>query len=154
MTDAEVFTVAKVLDCLAAKREPFTADFLFRTNHLPLKAPGVFDNFDSSRITGRNTESLRILPVLSSIYSYKDPILVGRPGTGKTHLAQTFGRICYKHGFKAYFIKMTELRDCMISIQRAGRERRLLSSLVCPSCLIIDEVGHCEFDKRTTFINC
>ena len=51
---------------------------------------------------------------------------------------------------KAYFIKMTELRDRMTDARRAGRESTLLAALVRPSCLIIDEVGHCEFDKENT----
>lgn len=50
---------------------------------------------------------------------------------------------------KAYFIKMSELRDRMTDARRAGRESTLLASLVRPSCLI-DEVGHCEFDKENT----
>ena len=48
------------------------------------------------------------------------------------------------------FLKMTELRDRMTSARRSGRESNLLSYLVRPSCLIIDEVGHCEFDKENT----
>ena len=38
----------------------------------------------------------------------------------------------------------------MTSARRSGRESNLLSYLVRPSCLIIDEVGHCEFDKENT----
>ena len=45
---------------------------------------------------------------------------------------------------------MSELRDRMTDARRAGREGTLLASLVRPSCLIIDEVGHCEFDKENT----
>ena len=32
----------------------------------------------------------------------------------------------------------------------AGKEASILNGLVRPSCLIIDEVGHCEFDKENT----
>ena len=83
-------------------------------------------------------------------YAHKNLAFIGRPGTGKTHLAQAFGRTCCEHGFRSYFIKMTELRDRMTSARRSGRESNLLSYLVRPSCLIIDEVGHCEFDKENT----
>lgn len=38
----------------------------------------------------------------------------------------------------------------MTDARRAGREGILLASLVRPACLIIDEVGHCEFDKENT----
>ena len=150
MTDAEALAVAKVFDYLLEKREHSTVDFLLRTSHLPLKVPKTFDNFDFSRVTGKNVDKLRSLPTLSALYAHKNLAFIGRPGTGKTHLAQAFGRTCCEHGFRSYFIKMTELRDRMTSARRSGRESNLLSYLVRPSCLIIDEVGHCEFDKENT----
>ena len=150
MTDAEALAVAKVFDYLLEKRERSTVDFLLRTSHLPLKVPKTFDNFDFSRVTGKNVDKLRSLPTLSALYAHKNLAFIGRPGTGKTHLAKAFGRTCCEHGFRSYFIKMTELRDRMTSARRSGRESNLLSYLVRPSCLIIDEVGHCEFDKENT----
>ena len=95
-------------------------------------------------------EKLRSLSTLSALYAHKNLAFIGKPGTGKTHLAQAFGRACCEQGLKAYFIKMTELRDRMTDARRTGREGTLLASLVRPSCLIIDEVGHCEFDKENT----
>ena len=148
--DTEALAVAKVFDYLLEKRERSTVDFLLRTSHLPLKVPKTFDNFDFSRVTGKNVDKLRSLPTLSALYAHKNLAFIGRPGTGKTHLAQAFGRTCCEHGFRSYFIKMTELRDRMTSARRSGRESNLLSYLVRPSCLIIDEVGHCEFDKENT----
>lgn len=123
MTDAEVLAVAKVFDYLIVKKDRSRVEFLLRTSRLP---------------------------TLSAIYSHKNLAFIGRSGTGKTHLAQAFGRTCCEHGFKTYFIKMTELRDRMTVARRTGRESSLLSSPVRPSCLIIDEVGHCEFDKENT----
>ena len=150
MSDAEVLAVSKVFDSLVAKREISTVNFLLRTSRLPMKVPKTFDNFDFSRITGKNVDRLRSLPTLSALYARKNLAFIGRPGTGKTHLAQAFGRTCCEHGFKTYFIKMTELRDRMAAARRTGRESNLLAYLVRPSCLIIDEVGHCEFDKENT----
>lgn len=150
MTDVEVLAVAKVFDCLVAKKDTSTVNFLLRTSSLPLKVPKAFDNFDFSRITGKNVDRLRSLPTLSALYAHKNLTFIGRPGTGKTHLAQAFGRTCCEHGFKTYFIKMMELRDRMTSARGTGRESNLLACLVHPSCLIIDEVGHCEFDKENT----
>ena len=59
MTDAEALAVAKVFDYLLEKRERSTVDFLLRTSHLPLKVPKPFDNFDFSRVTGKNVDKLR-----------------------------------------------------------------------------------------------
>jgi DNA replication protein DnaC len=45
---------------------------------------------------------------------------------------------------------MSELRDMFTTARRTGKTASVLNSLVRPSCLIIDEVGHCEFDKENT----
>ena len=135
MTDAEVLAVAKVFEHLKAKKDSSTVDFLLRTSRLPLKVPKTFDNFDFSRITGKNIDKLRNLSTLSALYAHKNLAFIGKPGTGKTHLAQAFGRACCEHGMKAYFIKMTELRDRMTDARRAGRESTLLAALVRPLIL-------------------
>jgi len=51
---------------------------------------------------------------------------------------------------KTYFIKASELRDRFTAARRAGKTDSCLNGLVRPSCLIIDEIGHCAFDKEST----
>lgn len=78
MTDTEALAVAKVFDYLLEKRERSTVDFLLRTSRLPLKVPKTFDNFDFSRVTGKNVDKLRSLPTLSALYAHKTlPLLDG-----------------------------------------------------------------------------
>ena len=103
-----------------------------------------------SVMKGRDTNRLKSLPSLSAIYAHKNLAFIGPAGTGKTHLAQAFGYECCQRGIKTYFIKMTELRDKFTTARRTGKEASVLNGLVRPSCLIIDEVGHCEFDKENT----
>ena len=112
--------------------------------------PKTFENFDFARISGKNVDKLRSICTLSAIYAHKNLAFIGKTGTGKTHLAQAFGYECCKQGMKVYFIKMSELRDKFTAARRAGKEASVLNGLVRPSCLIIDEVGHCEFDKENT----
>ena len=81
MTDTEALAVAKVFDYLLEKRERSTVDFLLRTSRLPLKVPKTFDNFDFSRVTGKNVDKLRSLPTLSALYAHKNIAFIGRPGT-------------------------------------------------------------------------
>ena len=47
-------------------------------------------------------------------------------------------------------MKASELRDRFTAARRVGKTDSCLKSLVRPSCLIIDEIGHCEFDKENT----
>lgn len=72
MSDAEVLAVSKVFDCLLTKQEISTVNFMLRTSRLPMKVPKTFDNFDFSRITGKNVERLRSLPTLSALYARKN----------------------------------------------------------------------------------
>ena len=45
---------------------------------------------------------------------------------------------------------MNELNDMFTEARKYGREYRVISSLVKPSCLIIGEVGYCNFDVENT----
>ena len=51
---------------------------------------------------------------------------------------------------KTYFIKASELRDRFSTARRSGKTDSCLSALVRPSCLIVDEIGHCAFDRENT----
>ena len=149
-SDDALFAVDQVFEYLASKQTETTIHTLLKMSRLPLKNPKTFENFDFSMIKGRDVKRLQSLPSLSAIYARRNLAFIGPPGTGKTHLAQAFGYECCQRGIKTYFIKMSELRDKFTAARRAGKEAAILNGLVRPSCLIIDEVGHCEFDKENT----
>ena len=149
-TGESVDAVAAVFRFLSERKTETTINTILKMSRLPLKDPKTFENFDFSLIKGRDVERLKSLPSLSAIYAHKNLAFIGPAGTGKTHLAQAFGFECCKHGMKTYFIKMSELRDRFTAARRSGKEASILNGLVRPSCLIIDEVGHCEFDKENT----
>ena len=150
LSDDALRAICLLVEHLSQKKDENTIRTLLKLSKLPMKAPKTFENFDFSVIKGKDVEKLRNLPTLSAIYSNKNLAFIGPAGTGKTHLAQAFGYECCKQGLKAYFIKMTELRDRLTNARRAGRVASVMQGLVNPSCLIIDEVGHCEFDKENT----
>ena len=150
MTPEQLQAIGMVMDHLRQKKVDTTIHTLLKMSRLPLKDPKTFENFDFSVIKGRDIKRLQSLPSLSAIYSHRNLAFIGPPGTGKTHLAQAFGYECCQRGIKTYFIKMSELRDKFTAARRAGKEAAVLNGLVRPSCLIIDEVGHCEFDKENT----
>lgn len=149
-THETIAAVEIVFEYLKKKKAEITINTLLKLSRLPLKVPKTFENFDFSVIKGREVEKLKSLPSLASIYAHKNLAFIGPAGTGKTHLAQAFGYACCQKGLKTYFIKMTELRDKFTAARQGGKEASVLSALIRPSCLIIDEVGHCEFDKENT----
>ncbi len=150
LTEAEINAVQSVFTYLSEKKQRTTVQTLLRMSRLPTKAPKTFETFDFSLLKGRDVERLKALPSLAAIYSHRNLAFIGPAGTGKTHLAQAFGYACCRHGMKTYFIKASELRDRFTAARRAGKTDSCLNGLVRPSCLIIDEIGHCAFDKEST----
>ncbi len=149
-SEEQLLAVGTVFEHLRQKKVDTTIHTLLKMSRLPLNDPKTFENFDFSVNKGRDANKLKTLPSLSVIYAHKNLAFIGPAGTGKTHLAQAFGYECCQRGIKTYFIKMSELRDKFTAVRRAGKESSVLNGLVRPSCLIIDEVGHCEFDKENT----
>lgn len=150
MSDESVRAVYEVFSYLKEKKKETIVSTQLRLSRLPLKEPKSFENFDFSLIHGKQVEALKMLPSLSALYAHKNLAFIGPQGVGKTHLAMAFGRECCLKGMKTYFLKATELNQRFTDARKYGRESSAINGLVKPSCLIIDEVGRCEFDKENT----
>lgn len=149
LSEEAIEAVQTVFSYISEKKQQTTVQTLLKLSRLPKKAPKTFENFDFSLPKSRDLDRIRALPSLGAVYSHRNLAFIGPPGTGKTHLAQAFGYACCQHGMRAYFIKASELRDRFTAARRVGKTDSCLKSLVRPSCLIIDEIGHCEFDKES-----
>lgn len=146
----ELAALEAVFTYLADKHHDQVISTLLKLSRLPQKAPKTFEGFDFGRIRGRDASALRKLPALSNLHARKNLAFIGPGGIGKTHLAQAYGRECCLNGYKAYYLKATELRDKLKRAADSGNTSRTVASLVKPSCLIVDEVGRCTFDKACT----
>lgn len=150
MGESELQAIANVFKYMKKKKTDAIISMLLRTSRLPLKAPKTFENFDFNNLHGKNIETLKNLTTLSALYARKNVAFIGPPGVGKTHLAMAFGRACCDKGLKTYFIKATELNQKFLDARKYGREGSTITSLVKPTCIIIDEIGRCVFDKENT----
>ncbi len=150
MGKGELSALDSVFAYLADKHRDQVIGTLLKLSRLPQRAPKTFEGFDFDRIRGRGAVALRKLPALSNLYARKNLAFIGPGGIGKTHLAQAYGRACCLEGFKTYYLKATELRDKLKKAADSGSTSRAVAALVKPSCLIVDEVGRCSFDKQCT----
>ena len=150
LSEEAIEVVRSVFCYLKEKKQQTTVLTLLKMSRLPTKEPRTFENFDFTLLKGKDVERLKALPSLAAIYSHRNLAFIGPAGTGKTHLAQAFGYACCQHGMKTYFIKASELRDRFTMARRSGKTDSCLSALVRPSCLIVDEIGHCAFDRENT----
>lgn len=142
--------IGQLFKYLDQKKNDTVVSTLLRMSRIPLKAPKTFDNYDFSRIHGQDVDALKALSALAEVYSGTNIAFIGPPGVGKTHLAQAYGRACCERGMKTYYLKASELRDKFTDARKYGREARMVTNLVKPTCLIIDEIGKCVFDKENT----
>ena len=150
LLDADLSSILKLFGYLKEKKVDTIVNTLLRTSRLPLKEPKSFENFDFSLIHGKEVDKLQTLPTLSAIFAHKNLAFIGPQGVGKTHLAMAFGRKCCEQGMKTYFLKASELNQKLLDARRYGREGSTVTSLLKPSCLIIDEIGRCVFDRENT----
>ena len=150
MSMESIQAVADVFAYLKVKKEEATIQMLLRTSRLPLKDIKTFQNFDFDVLKSKDIDKLKNLATLAPVYAHKNIMFIGPAGIGKTHLAQAFGYECCQQGMKSYFIKASELRDKFVAARKAGTESRVMTNMVRPSCLIIDEIGRCEFGKEDT----
>lgn len=147
MGDAEPGAPAATFDHLAEKRGRASTGTLPGLSGLPRREPETFDGFDFSRTRGRDAGALAKPPALAGLYAHRDVALMGPGGIGKAHLARACGRECCMRGLKTYYVKANEPGDRFQGAAGRGSAQRAVATLARPSCLIVDEVGRCVFDR-------
>ena len=146
----EILAVAKVFKYLENRHRDTVVQTLLKLSRIPQKEPKTFENFNFARMQGKDEKALRQLPTLADLYARKNIAFIGPEGIGKTHLAQAYGNRCCLLGYKSDYLKTSELKAKLEKALDENKAEKVVNFLVKPSCLIIDEVGRCKFDKDCT----
>lgn len=148
--ESQMNAIADVFSYMKERKRETIVSTILRMSRLPQKQPKTFENFDFSKIYGKQADDLKSLSSLAALYGRRNLVFIGPPGVGKTHLAMAFGHACCQKGMKTYFLSAQELNQRFSDARKYGREGSTINGLVKPSCLIIDEVGRCVFDPENT----
>lgn len=105
------------------------------------------EEFEISRL--QHVDATTIYQLASSEYIKKKEniILIGNPGTGKTHLSIALGIKACLAGMKVYFATAASLATDLTEAESEQRLGKLIRQLSKNDLLILDELSYLSFNK-------
>lgn len=102
----------------------------------------TFDNYDFNFQPTLNVEHLKDLMALSFVLKRQPVLILGKTGTGKTHLAASLGYLACQADFKVRFYSLQKLLATLYTSLADGTTDELITSISRFDLLIIDNVGN------------
>jgi DNA replication protein DnaC len=127
------------------ERERKGTDRRIRAARFP--APKSLDDFDFGAVPSLNKKQVLELARCEWIDRRQAVVLLGNPGTGKTHLAIALGQAAAQRGYGVRFFTAAGLVNALVEARNEKALLRLQGQLGKTPLLVIDELGYVPFSK-------
>lgn len=141
--EAAVPILSQLLKAETAEREVRSINYQIKTARLPAYKDLATYDFASSEA---NEALVRQLHLCEFIEAAQNVVLIGGPGTGKTHIATALGvQAVEHHRKKVRFFSTIELVNLLEQEKAQGKVGQMADRLLKLDMVILDELGYLPF---------
>jgi DNA replication protein DnaC len=99
------------------------------------------EDWDTSFDRGVTRQKMKELALLSFFHNRENPLILGKTGEGKTHLAIALGKRLCREGYKTLFLSTNFLFEEIDAARASGKYLPYLKALIKADALILDDFG-------------
>jgi len=137
--------LSNLLQAEVAERDVRSINYQMKAARFPAYRDLTGFDFSHSSV---DEALIRVLHRGEFINDAQNVVLVGGPGTGKTHLATALGiQALQHHRYRVRFLSTIELVNALEQEKQAGKPGRLAHRLSHMDLVVLDELGYLPFSQ-------